>query len=61
MVKNGLLSKIEGDAIQAFYDFLSVEGAHALSSQRTQARLSKNMTIEWGLLILSRVRAAAPS
>ncbi|HVL65709.1 MAG TPA: hypothetical protein VM364_00475 [Vicinamibacterales bacterium] len=55
--QTGLMSETESVALQKFHDFISVEGAHALSSAREQARLSKNMMIEWALLILTRVRS----
>lgn len=57
--RTGLLSNKEQSALQAFYNMLSVDGAHAWGSAHEQARLSKNMMIEWGVLILNRVRKTA--
>jgi hypothetical protein len=58
LTRTQLLTDREASALQAFYNMVSVEGAHAWGTAREQARLSKNMMIEWGLLIVTRVREA---
>lgn len=51
------LSKTQHDLIEKFYAFCSdkEKGSHAIASDRLHARLVRNMTIEIGLFLLSRL------
>jgi len=51
------LSKTQHDLLEKFYAFCSdkEKGAHAIGSDRLHARLVRNMTIEIGLFLFSRL------
>lgn len=52
----GAILKSEVDALQKFYNLLANEGSHSLEAEAEQARVYKNLTIEWLLLISGRVQ-----
>lgn len=52
-----VLTVDEGELFQKLYNYLSNAGAHRLGSAPEQVRLSKNSVIEFGLLLVERVRA----
>lgn len=51
----GLITADEGELLQKLYNYLSNAGAHKLGSAPEQARVTKNMVIELGLLVVGRV------
>ena len=54
---NGLLSEDEWGAVNALYRLLSNQSAHKLGSTIELARVSRNLVIEWLLLVSGRVDA----
>ena len=52
-----VLTADEGEIFQKLYNYLSNAGAHRLGSAPEQVRISKNTVIEFGLLLVQRVRA----
>jgi len=52
----------EAELLQKFYNYVSSTGSHDLGSAPDEARLTKNITIELGLLVVNRVKVltAAP-
>ena len=54
---NSHISLKEKDLVQKFFNFASVEGSHATSATIEEARLARNLTIEFAWYLLSRVRA----
>ncbi len=56
LVKQGIVTKDEGELSQKLYNYLSNAGVHALGSAPEQARVTKNIVIEICLLILGRIQ-----
>ncbi|MCI0409286.1 MAG: hypothetical protein L0191_12135 [Acidobacteria bacterium] len=56
LMNAGVLTADEGELFQKLYNYLSNAGAHRLGSAPEQARISRNMVIESGLLLVERVR-----
>jgi len=54
-----LASDNEADLFQKFYNYLSMQGAHALGSAPEQARVAKNMTVELSLMLVGRIQSLA--
>ena len=52
-----VLTADEAELFQKLYNYLSNAGAHRLGSAPEQVRISKNTVIEFGLLLVERVRA----
>lgn len=52
----GLLTRKEGDVIQAVSSFLAIEGSHATGSKPEQFSVAKTTVIEWCLLLSGRVK-----
>lgn len=57
LVTTGVLTRDESGLSQKLYNYLSNAGTHRLGSAPEQVRVSKNMVIELGLLIVGRVQA----
>jgi hypothetical protein len=57
LVNADVLTADEGELFQKLYNYLSNAGAHRLGSAPEQVRISKNSVIEFGLLLVERVRA----
>jgi hypothetical protein len=55
----GVVDDKEADLLQKFYGFVSSAGTHDLGSAAQEARLTKNIAIELGLLLVSRVQKLA--
>ena len=56
LMNAGILTADEGELSQKLYNYLSNAAAHRLSSGAEQLRVTKNMVIELGLLIVGRVQ-----
>jgi len=52
----GILTADEQELTQKLYNYLSNAGAHRLGSDPEQARITKNMVIELGLMIVGRIQ-----
>lgn len=57
LINVGMVSDKEGEVLQKFYNYISIEGAHRLGSAPEQVRVAKNTLVEWGLLVVGRVQA----
>jgi hypothetical protein len=57
----GMLTSDEGALSQKLYNYLSNAGAHRLGSAPEQVRVSRNMVIELGLLVVGRVQGVKPT
>ncbi len=53
----GVLTRDEAALAQTLYNYLSNAGSHRLGSAPEQVRVSKNMVIEFGLMMVGRVQA----
>lgn len=53
--ESGLLSDDQAKLLASLRHFLSNEGSHRLKSKREDARLSRNMTIEFSLYLIRRL------
>lgn len=53
--ESGLLSDDQAKLLTSLRHFLSNEGSHRLKSKREDARLSRNMTIEFSLYLIRRL------
>lgn len=53
--ESGLLSDDQAKLLVSLRHFLSNEGSHRLKSKREDARLSRNMTIEFSLYLIKRL------
>jgi hypothetical protein len=61
LVDTKALTGDEGVLFAGLYAYLSNAGTHRLESKPEQARLTKNITIECGMLVVGRVQAMKPS
>jgi uncharacterized protein Smg (DUF494 family) len=52
----GVLTSEERELVQKLYNYLSNAGAHTLGSAPEQVRVSRNMVIELGLIMVGRVQ-----
>lgn len=52
----GVLTSDERELVQKLYNYLSNAGAHTLGSAPEQVRVSRNMVIELGLIMVGRVQ-----
>jgi hypothetical protein len=52
---NGLLTKVEELFASQFYTLMSDTGVHPLITEREYARLMRNISIEYGLLLLTKL------
>jgi hypothetical protein len=57
LVKTGAITGGEGVLLQTLYDYVSTAGTHRLGSKPEQVRVTRNMIIELGLLVVGRVQA----
>jgi hypothetical protein len=57
LINTDILTADEGELSQKLYNYLSNAGAHRLSSGPEQLRVTKNMVIELGLLVVGRVQS----
>jgi hypothetical protein len=55
LVSNAILTKPEELFASRFYTLMSDAGVHPLIAEREYARLMRNMSIEYGLLLLSKL------
>ena len=55
---SALLTVQEEKLATALYTLISDEGVHPLFAEREYARLLRNMTIEYGLMFLSKLAKA---
>ena len=55
LVDNGVLTKPEELFAARFYTLISDAGVHPLIAEPEYARLMRNMSIEYGLLLLSKL------
>ena len=53
----GVVDEKEAELLQKFYNYVSSSGSHDLGSAPDEARVTKNITIELGLLVVNRVKA----
>jgi hypothetical protein len=53
--QEGLLSKAEERYASGLYTFLSDEGVHPIIAEKEYARLSRNVVIEYALLLLRKL------
>jgi len=51
-----IITRDEGELSQKLYNYLSNAGTHQLGSEPEQVRVSRNMVIELGLMIVGRVQ-----
>lgn len=56
LIDADLITSDEGELLQKLYNYLSNAGAHKLGSAPEQARVTKNMVVELGLLVVGRVQ-----
>ena len=61
LVSVRIFTPAEGELSQKLYNYLSNAGTHRLGSAPEQLRVTKNMVIELGLLIVGRVQALRAS
>jgi len=54
-----VITRDEGEVAQKLYNYLSNAGAHRLGSEPEQARVTKNIVIELGLMVVGRVQTLA--
>lgn len=60
LVDVGCLTADEAELFQKLYNYLSNAGTHRLGSAPEQVRISKNMVIELGVLLLGRLERGRP-
>jgi hypothetical protein len=61
LVDTKALTGDEGQLFAALYAYLSNSGTHRLESKPEQVRITKNIAIECGLLVVGRVQAMQPA
>ena len=55
LFENSILTKPEELFASQFYTLMSDTGVHPLIAEREYARLMRNMSIEYGLLLLTKL------
>ena len=55
LLDNTVLTKPEEQLASKFYTLMSDIGVHPLIAEREYARLMRNMSIEYGLLLLTKL------
>lgn len=56
--QNGIMSQPEEQFLVSLYKLISDQAVHALSAEREYARIARNVVIEYGLVLLSRMDKA---